>query len=197
MSLAELKSKIITDAEAEAKQIKDDAAAQVKETVQKAEDELAKLKKQVERDAERLGDEKYQNIVTLARVEGRNKVLAVKQKMIDEVFEETHRRLTLLSKEKFQEFALQILVHTAPDEPAEVLVGTENEKFVDEKFIETVNRQLKPPAKLTQAENRRGFKYGFYLVTDRMEIDLTFSGILRTVREELEMKIIKVLFGKE
>ncbi len=196
MSLSDLKAKIIRDAEKEAQEIRTHAETQSGEILDGAKKDLSRLIKQAEAEGDRLAQERYQNIVTLANVEGRNKILSVKQEMLRMVFDEAHRHLEELSQDRFLTFARNILTCHPPREETRLMVGLANKDFVDEKFIDKINSSLKTPGKFILTENNRGFEHGFYLITDRVEVDLTFQSILAAVREELEMDIIGTLFGK-
>jgi V/A-type H+/Na+-transporting ATPase subunit E len=196
MALAELKQKIKTDAETLAKKITDEAKAEAEKIIDKARDDLARLTKQVEKDGDQLANERYQNIVTLARVSGKNKVLGVRQKLVDDVFSQVLDRMKQLTGDKFRDFARNILSHHPPGEDTKLMVGSKMRDMIDRKFVDDLNNTLKTPGKFILADPDRDFEYGFYLVTDWIEIDLTYNGIIRTVREEMEMDVINILFEK-
>jgi V/A-type H+/Na+-transporting ATPase subunit E len=196
MALAELKQKIIADAEVQGKKITDEANAEAEKIIVKAREDLAKLTKQVEKDGDQLANERYQNIVTLAKVSGRNKVLAVRQNMVDTVFSKVLDRMKNLSDDKFREFAKNVLSKYPPQEDIKLMVGKKNKSLIGGKFVDELNQSLKAPGKFVLTDADREFDYGFYLVTNWMEIDLTYNGILRTIREEMEMDVIETLFGK-
>lgn len=196
MSLAQLKSKIILDAEAEAKRIKAEAEQKAEKIIQEGEKEHDRLKGEVEKEANRLAQERYQNIVTLARVKVRNEILAVKQDLINDVFDRVFKKMTRMSREDFQKLAWNLLAKYPPQEQVKLMVGKKNRDFIDRVFVEKLNIKLKSPGRFVLTEPDRDFDYGFYLVTDWLEIDLTFDGILRSIREQMEMEVIKILFGK-
>lgn len=196
MSLADLKAKIIDDAKADAAKIAEQAAEEVRGIIAAAEKELETLKNKVDRDALRLADERYQNIVTLARVESKNQVLSVKQKMLGEVFIEALRQLQELPKDRFLQFAESLLLSNPPEGETRLMVGLKNRPHIDDAFVKKLNEKLGAKGRFVVVENDRGFEYGFYLITDRVEIDLTYPSILRAVREDAEMEIIGILFGK-
>jgi V/A-type H+/Na+-transporting ATPase subunit E len=196
MALAELKQKIKADAEAQGQKIISEAKDEAEKIIKKAHEDLAQLTKQVEKDGDQLANEKHQNIVTLARVSGRNKVLAVRQNMVDTVFSQVHDKMKKLSDTEFKEFADSLLSQYPPQEDTKLMVGRQNSKLIDKKFVDDLNKKLDAPGKFILTEADRDFDYGFYLVTNWVEIDLTYNGILRTIREEMEMDVIETLFGK-
>lgn len=197
MSLEILKEKILNDAKAEAERIKQEAQAEADGIIKEAEAELERLRKKVDGDARRVAEERFQNIVSLARVEGKNQILAVKQRMIQEVFDSAWHHMTLLQKDRFRPFAKRLLALNPPQRDTRLMVGKKSAPMIDEAFIKEVNQELGAPGKFILVENDRGFDYGFYLITDRVEVDLTFRSVLSAVRDKLEMQIITNLFGKE
>jgi vacuolar-type H+-ATPase subunit E/Vma4 len=197
MSLDVLMEKIKSDSLAEAKKIEEEALEQEGKIIKEAEQELQRLQEKAEADARRVAQERFQNIVTLARVEGKNMILSVKQKVMNEVFDAAFQQLTLLSPDKFRAFAGKILALNPPAEDTRLMVGRKNSQMIDPAFVAKLNGDMKAPGKFILTDNDRGFDYGFYLVTDRVEIDLTFASILRAVRDKMELQIIRNLFGKE
>lgn len=196
MSLAELKAKIVSDAEAEAKGIMEEADKEAQKIVEQAESQVQVLRAQIDKDAQRMAQERFQNIVTLARVSGRNLVLAAKQKMVNEVFEEAKKRLKSLSPQQFRQMAHRLLFNHPPKQDTLLMVGKKNREMIDESFVDRINKELKSPGKFILTESNRDFDYGMILVTDWVEIDITFDGILASIREEIEMNVIKTLFGR-
>ena len=197
MSLADLKSKIISDAQKEAEEIQKKAEKEAQKILDDARKCYQELRRQVEKEAQRLANERYQNIVTLARVQGRNKVLAVKRAIVDEVFQKVEEKLRNLTREEFRRLLIKLLLKYAPKEDTRVIVGKKNANMVDKTLIETINMRLKSSGRfILDTSSDRNFDYGVYLVTKWVEIDLTFKGILRSIREDMEMEVIKILFGK-
>lgn len=196
MSLADLKEKIIADAETEAREILNEAAVESEAIIEKANMELEKLRGQVEKDARRLSDERYQNIVTLAKVDGRNREVAKKREMVDLAFDQALEKLRTSSGEKRKALVKKLLLMHPPQGEVKVMTGSKDGKMIDQSFLDAINREIRSNGKFVLAEPDRQFENGIYLVTDDVEIDLTLEGVLRQVREDIEMEIIGILFEK-
>lgn len=198
MSLADLTEKIINDARMEADQMAKGSADEADKIIADAREELEKDREKLAREAERIAAERYQNIITLARIQSRNKVLETKQKLLDEVFSIVRKKMVELKPERFKEFALKILSRFPPEEKTLLVVGKAHKSIIDAKFVEQLNRMTADRAKEKFVLSGDGpdIQYGFYLISGDIQVDLTFESILKTIREELEMQIIGILFGK-
>ena len=196
MSLEDLKQKIISDANAEANVIKQEAKSEIDTVKKEAQEKLSELLKEAEKEAERIAEEKRQNIITLARMNSKNKVLAKKQEIIEKVFEEAFVRLTNMTADEFRGFIKQILQNYNPDKDTLVYVGKKNKDMIDASFIDAINKDSKSRGKFVLADSKKDFDYGIYLITDWIEIDFTFEGLIKNIRSEIEMDIINILFTK-
>ncbi|MFP4497759.1 MAG: V-type ATP synthase subunit E [Vulcanimicrobiota bacterium] len=196
MSLAELKAKIMMDADAQVESIKDGAASEEKSILEGAKNEIADLQSQLEKEAARLAEERYQNIVTLAKVDSRNDILAMKRKLVKEVFDKAKQKMNTLSDDKLKEFARSLLMSNPPEGNTSLVVGRKMKNIVDQKFLDSVNKEIKTGGKFVLSDEERPFDFGFYFVTRWIDIDLTIDGILRSITDEMETKVIEVLFGK-
>jgi len=196
MSVAILKEKIMADAKADAEIIMSRAKDEAAKILQEGEKEYEQLRSQVDKDATRLADEKYQNITTLARVDSKNKLLAAKRKMIDLAFEKARRKLEELSGEEFATMMMRLLKDYPAEKETGLIVGRKSRLVINESFLAKVNASGNGAGRYVIIESERDFDYGLYIVTDWMEIDLTLDGILRNIREEIEMDVIKILFEK-
>jgi vacuolar-type H+-ATPase subunit E/Vma4 len=196
MGFTELKEKIINDAMKNADGIAAETNEEILRINKKADEEIKSLLIQIEKEADREAKERYQNIVTLARVNSKNKILETRQKVLDDVFTEVYKKLTGLSTEQFRNLVKSLLAKYPPSEHTQVIVGKKNRSMIDKNFIDQLNREIKSSGKFELADTGKDFDYGVYLETAWVEVDLTFAGIIRTVRENMEMDVINTLFGK-
>lgn len=198
MSLNDLTQKILNDARMEAEEIEKIASLQADDIISKANSELEKEREKLRKEAERLANEKYQNIVTLSRIEARNKVLERKQELINEVFTKVRKKMEDMDPAAFKNFAVSLLSKFPPEDKAVLMVGKKYKSIIDKDFVQKLNRQVQNQAKgsFVLSEKESDFEDGFRLVMGDVQVDLSFDSILKTVREDMEMDIIKTLFGK-
>lgn len=197
MPLVDLTNKIISDAQEEAARIEKDSTAEAEEIIAHARNELERKREKLRKEAERIANEKYQNIVTLARINARNKVLETKQKLIDEVFSTVKKKIGDISPDNFKKYALRLISSFPPDEETMLVVGKKYRSIVDDNFVRQLNKMIKGKCRGRFVLDKKvpTFKSGFYLVTRNVQIDLTFDSILKSIREDMELEIIKILFG--
>lgn len=197
MSLNDLTQKILNDARMEAEEIEKSASLQADAIVSNANSELEKEREKLRKEAERLANEKYQNIVTLSRIEARNKVLERKQELINEVFAKVREKMDDMDAATFKTFAVSLLSKFPPEDKVILMVGKKQKSIINKDFVQKLNQQVqKKGGSFVLSERESDFDNGFRLVTGDVQIDLSFDSILKSVREDMEMDIIKTLFGK-
>ncbi|MCD4782675.1 MAG: V-type ATP synthase subunit E [Candidatus Eremiobacteraeota bacterium] len=197
MSLVDLTEKIINDAKEEAVRIEKESTAEAEGIVAHARNGLEKEREKLRKEAERIANEKYQNIVTLARINARNKVLETKQNLIDEVFILVKKKIGDMSPDNFKKYALRLISSFPPNEETMLVVGKKYRSVIDDDFVRQLNEKIKGKCRGRFVLDKKDSKFdsGFYLVTGNVQIDLTFDSILKSIREDMELEIIKILFG--
>ena len=198
MSLNDLTQKILNDARMEAEEIEKIASLQADDIVSKANSELEKEREKLRKEAERLANEKYQNIVTLSRIEARNKVLERKQELINEVFTKVRKKMEDMDAAAFKSFTVSLLSKFPPEGRSILIVGKKHTSLINKEFVQKLNQQIqkKGSGSFVLSEREPDFEDGFRLVMGDVQVDLSFDSILKTVREDVEMDIINTLFGK-
>lgn len=197
MSLNDLTQKILNDSRMEAEEIEKNASLQADAIVSKANSELEKEREKLRKEAERLANEKYQNIVTLSRIEAKNKVLESKQQLIEEVFTKVRKKLENMDNASYKTFAINLLSNFPPEGKAILLVGKKHKSLIDKDFVQKLNRNVqRSGGSFVLSDRESDFNNGFRLVTGDVQIDLSFDSILKSVREDMEIDIINTLFGK-
>ncbi len=197
MSLNDLTQKILSDAGMEAEEIEKNASLQADTIISDANSQLEKEREKLRKEAERLANEKYQNIVTLSRIEARNKVLERKQQIINEVFTKVRKKLEEMDATTFKTFAMNLLSNFPPEDKAILVVGKKHKSLIDKDFVQKLNQKVqKKGGSFVLSDKEPDFNDGFRLVTGDVQIDLSFDSILKSVREDIEIDIIKTLFGK-
>ncbi|MBD3368222.1 MAG: hypothetical protein GF405_08650 [Candidatus Eisenbacteria bacterium] len=191
---------IIRKIEADAKQ---DAESLAKKGRREAEAIVAAARERAEKERERLdavakqrADEERNRVVTLARLSARRELLAEKQRLIDRVFKEAHKRLSEMPAEEYRRFIKGILADAVETGTEEVAIG-ENERRIDQAFLDEVSREIGGDARLTLASERRRIDGGFILKRGRTETNSSLETILRAARERQESEVASVLFGSK
>jgi V/A-type H+-transporting ATPase subunit E len=198
MASEQVVNKILSDAQAQAEEIA--AAAGRKESSERA--ELQQRLDEYESQTGKLAAEARQKVIDRilsgARMEQAAELLALKVKILDEVFEEAARFICGLDKSKYRGF-IGVLMADAVETGDENVVVGKDETRIDQQFIDQVAAGLEKPGKkgLKLSSKRRDIQAGFILERGRIRKDLSLRVLLSQVRRELEAELARELFSRE
>ncbi|MDO5695904.1 MAG: V-type ATP synthase subunit E [Eubacteriales bacterium] len=143
-----------------------------------------KTEKEIERMRKKATDERdlmKERLKSNAQLKARNNKLAVKQEVIQRVFDEVLDELKNMDDTTYVDYVKKNLtdkaatVIVAKDKAAAVKKGLPDCKVLEDRFVET----------------------GFIEVTDEMEKNFTFDAKLALIKEEIEGQLAQILYGKE
>lgn len=192
-----LTNKIIEDAKISAEKIIDDAKKKEKiiidEKVSIAEDErsliVSKAKDESKVRAER--------IISNANLQVRDMKLSAKIEVLDNIFDDAIGELSRMSKGELLNFIKKTILLLDIDGDEEIIIG-ENEDRVTPEFINEINKELKANGKLGQIKlstERRKIRGGYILAKNGIEINNTFESRVKSLKNDMETKVAKVLFS--
>ncbi len=199
MSLEEIKSKVIgeaeTKAEARVAAARDEADSIKVQSVLDAEDLEERLLRRARQEAEG----RKERMVTDARLASRKSVLVEKQAILDDVFN-TAMDAFLESGEEFREALLQALLNSV-ETGEETLVLPELDRDAwGTKLVDELNRELSARGRkgtIQLADADQGFAAGVILRGRGVELNLSADLMMRQIREQLEERVSHQLFGGE
>lgn len=184
--------KILSDA-------KHDAGEMLSEALKKAEALVAA--KQAEADAEydlsveearKAGEEVVRRRLTVADLEVKKLLLSAKKQAVDEVFEESLKKLLALPKEEYTALVGSMIASAADD--GDVVVISENDKNVLTKAVfDKISAKI--GKKLTLSDTFGNFKGGVMLLGKGVDKNLTFESELALLRDEVEPEVAKIMFS--
>lgn len=189
--------------------IKKETADQIKEIQWQAREEEKKILSQAEEEARRLKEELSQraklkasrlkdSLLSSARLEFQKSILAEKQAILGEVFQEVIDRLQKLNSEEYLRVLGKLLLQTVETGEEEIIVPPRDRQQLDSVFLSRINQQLKQRGKkgnLKLSEQTRPLAGGFILRSGKVEINNSFSALVTQKREMQEREIVDVLFG--
>ncbi|MDI6800028.1 MAG: V-type ATP synthase subunit E [Actinomycetota bacterium] len=198
MALEDIINRIINDAKEVADDIRAEAKAEAERirAAAKAEAEAKKsamivgAKAEAERESKRL--------LSLARLEAKNAVLAKKRSMIDSVFTGALSKIQSLSKGEYEDLIKKMVLGVSLGGDEELILSSPDREKLGEGFIKDINTALKgqgKKAELKLSKESRETRGGFILKSGKIETNSTFPVIVEMLRESLEPKIIGILFG--
>ena len=188
--------KILADAGTEAEKIK--SQAQEKEAIEQAklDEQLSAYKKQTDIIAQKAAEDKKAHLLASARMDIAKQLLAEKRKILDEVFERARQQIENLTDEQYRKLMTRLMLEAVETGDEEVIVDNE-EKRIDQKFIQSINQQLGPGRKgnLKLSEDRDNIGAGFILKRGKIKNNVSIEVLLARARRELEIELAKELFG--
>lgn len=189
-------AKIKEDAEKEGQRIASDTAGTVERKIREAEQGAAGIILEAEKRSRSRARELKDRILSAAGMDNRNFLLSEKQRLIQEVFENTLKALEALPDDKYREIIKKLLQRIAGE--GEIIVSPKDAKRLGDKFLVEVNRELKGRPKgsgqIRLSQEQREMRGGFVLRCGRHEINASFGAILRERWEELESELDRILF---
>jgi V/A-type H+-transporting ATPase subunit E len=198
MSVEQITAKILSDAQAEVRQIEAEIAKRV-EKIQAEERELVEaITKEAEEEGRRRAEDRQKKDMATAELELRKGLLAQKQELIQQVFDKALKRLYKLKGQEYQAFISQLLLKVVEIGDEEVIFSSADGHKTAEKLLEEVNTRLVKEGKkgnLRLVKENRALQGGFILRRGKMEVNCSFDTLFNTVREELEPDVADVLFS--
>ncbi|MBO6147178.1 MAG: V-type ATP synthase subunit E [Lachnospiraceae bacterium] len=176
-------AKRINNAKAEAEALKKEAEASVK-------DECA----QIEARGRRQADDTISRAESAAALLKRKAVLAEKQAIIAEVFDEAEQKLTALPEDRYFDTIMKIAVKNALPEDGRIIFSAADRKRLPSGFESSLNGRLSKGS-LKVSDETIDTTGGFVLSYGGIEQNCTFKALIDAEREKLTDKVTKVLFG--
>lgn len=191
MSKEAIVERILSDAEAEAREIvraaEERAAAIAAETAARAAQMRAEAEAEVNERAERIRAGREAS----ARLDGAKIMLAEKRRVIDSVYEQARDELVSLSEKEFLKLTERLLNEYA--EEGDEIVFAKLYGYTDavSKFPVVKERKLKI------SDERADVRGGFLLRGKKADRDLSFASLLKADREIYQSEIAQELFKPE
>ena len=140
MSLAQLTEKIKNDAYREAEEVLAKARSKASEIIEHANKENAAVKESFEKRFEEEMPKIFKRREIVANIDVKKRKLLSKRTLIQDVFDEALNKMKAFNKEDYLELCNSLLKKSVVTGDEEVLIG-ENEKFVDEAWINAYNKK--------------------------------------------------------
>ncbi|MBW8000940.1 MAG: hypothetical protein FVQ80_02840 [Planctomycetes bacterium] len=188
--------KILSDANAQAEDIKKQAKVKTDAEKQKLDAQINKHEKQTTVLVEKAAEEKKSHILAAARMEIAKEYLAEKRKILDDIFEQAQKKLQNLPEDEYKKICTKLMVQAVESGDEEVVVDV-NEKCIDHEFIKLINRELGPGFKgnLRLYDQKEDIGAGFILKRGRIKNNVSMNVLLEQLRKQLEIELANELFA--
>jgi V/A-type H+-transporting ATPase subunit E len=170
--------------------IKKETQDRVSKILKEARGKAASIKGEVLKAASFEAQRRRDRILTTANLEARRVVLKEKECLIEEAYKRALTKIKKLGKKSYQDIIKKMLLKTAKSGPGEVIISKEDRKRITPSFIKNINKELKI------SKDERKISGGFILKRKKIEINNSFESLLRSKREELELRLVRILFGR-
>jgi len=193
--LQAISSRIIDEAQEEARRITENARKEAAAIVARAKAEgAAGVDAGVEQAVDAAARIRLQRTAT-ARLAARDAAIEAKQTLIDKAFAQASERLATLDRADYVDI-LAGLIAAAARSGDEVIMDP-GDAGLGKEIIDSANSVLKKAgsAGVTAASEKRQIGKGFILRRGAVEENHTFDRLLAAAREEDEARVAKTLFG--
>jgi len=192
--------RIENDAKEKARQILDNANERAQEILKKAEGEARAMTNDILSKSETEALEVKRRIFMAAELDMRKELLAAKQEMIEEAFEEAMCRIQAMDISTYQAYIKRWLLATDLDGEVQIIISDSDKERITPEFIADVNSELKMRGSnlvLHLSDEHRDIRGGFILNKGDIEINSSIEALMRASRDELEPEVAHVMFGSE
>jgi V/A-type H+-transporting ATPase subunit E len=197
MSVEKITEKILSDAREQAGRIEKEFADRIGQIHNRRDQQVEEIRSRAKEEARQRAQDRFQKDIATAELELRKEVLARKQELIRMAFDRARKEMMEMKGSARRDFLLQLLLQSVESGEEEVIVSSQDESLIDEKFLEQANKQLEKNGKtgrLRLSGDHRDLPGGFVLRRSKQETNCSFGALIHSVRQELEPDVAGRLF---
>ena len=145
-------------------------------------------------------EEVHRRSQLMTRLDSRKNILAVKRKVINEVFDKVRTALDTLDESRYEALVTKIVVNGSETGTEKLQVPEKDIKRYKDGLLNKLNTALKEAGKigeLTLDETPAAFKSGVMLVGEMSDINGSFDVLIDDAREKYEREVAEMLFEVE
>ena len=190
MPLEKIIERIGEEFSLEIDRIKKETQDRVSEILKEARGKAASIKEEILKAASFEAQRRRDRILTTTNLEARRIVLEEKERLIEEAYKKALAKLERFGKKSYQDIIKKMLFKVAKSGSGEIIISKEDRKRITLSFIRNINKGLKI------SKEDREISGGFILKREKIEVNNSFESLFRSKREELELRLVRILFGK-
>ena len=195
--IRKLTTKIVEDAQKKQAHLIEEAEKEIakKERIKKQQLEkevaahLARYKKELQKELSLK--------VSDLHVKSRNRILAAKQQVLDELFAEAKEQLQNITAEDFDAFVERKLALVQLTGTVELVFGSKSAPLVSETMIQRWQAQFEPDLTIQVAKETIPNRSGVVFKQGEVEFNFIFEALLESKEEELSYQLIAFIFNQE
>lgn len=185
----------------------EDVALIEQETAEKVQSSVAAIERRTELTLNALKnkekadvEEVHRRSQLMTRLDSRKNILAVKRKVIDEVFDKARTALDTLDESRYEALVTKIVVNGSEIGTEKLQVPEKDMKRYGDGLLNKLNTALKEAGKigeLTLDETPASFKSGVMLIGEMSDVNGSFDVLIDDAREKYEREVAEMLFEVE
>lgn len=198
MNAEQVVDKIVSQAQAEAESILNEARDKAAQQRVDLEKELAEFDEETQKLAKAAGEDKRRRMLAAARMKRAKQVLGAKVTILDEVFAKAQEAVSQLPEDEYLPLMSDLMKKAVETGDEEIIIG-KNEKRINENFIKKVNRELGAGFKgnLRLSNKRADIDGGFILARGRVRINASSEVLIGRLRESMQIELAEELFSEQ
>jgi len=197
MSLEAIVDKILKDAREKASHIDREKKAQIQSIQSECEETVRALREASSKRAERLAEDQKKRLISMAELDIRKDVLALKQEMIGTAFEKSISQLLEGDKERYSALLKKLILNADLEGDEELILNQSDRKRIGNDLIREINETLlkaKRKGELWLSPEVRQIRGGVILRRGRKEVNCSIESIIYSKRDALEATVARILF---
>lgn len=185
----------------------EDVALIEQETAEKVQSSVAAIERRTELTLNALKNKEKADVEEvrrrsqlMTRLDSRKNILAVKRKVIDEVFDKARTALDTLDESRYEALVTKIVVNGSETGTEKLQVPEKDMKRYRDGLLNKLNAALKEAGKigeLTLDETPASFKSGVMLIGEMSDVNGSFDVLIDDAREKYEREVAEMLFEVE
>ncbi|MCM8781465.1 MAG: V-type ATP synthase subunit E family protein [Candidatus Omnitrophica bacterium] len=200
MSLKNIISKILEDANLKALEMKNEAATSASLIIKEAETKAQVLSCEIIKQAQQIVADETKRFEVSQAIEYKNAILTKKQELIDAVFKRAKEEIVNLNAEQYLSLIKTMLLVSVEKGDETIVISNKERNYFNDTFLKSLNNEFKKAGKEGKLtlKIKDGLKEGsFILETRDTMLDISIDLVLSDLREELSGEVAHILFGEK
>lgn len=200
MSLEAIVAKILKDAREQVSRIEGESRAKIQSIQSQCEETVRAVREASSKRAERLSEDQRRRLLSMAELDIRKEALALKQEMIEEVFEKVISQLLGGDKKRYSALLKKLVLDADLIGDEELILNPKDRGAMGDALIRELNEAFLKAGKkgeLRLSPESRPIRGGVIVRRGRKEVNCSVESIIYSKRDELEATVACILFPDE
>ena len=197
MSLQKLIHSIEREAQAEAEQILNQAQGEAQQIRQQANDQAQAEAKQLEQVHVKRCRKEAEQHLSQARLQARNRILNVRQELVDAVFNQALCVLRTMNGDQYRAWMKRQILRLYQSDEETVDVSATDRKRLTTDWLKEINQALEDEGRTYRVRleyTADGLDGGFLLRHPQYDVDMSFSALLEELKTQKRAEVAAALF---